>query len=160
MFCLTIVQPYALMVAEGVKTYEFMEKRPGRAKWGQRVGIHAAQKMDSAASLRDMIIAVEENGPAIFGIKDAERAIEIMQRAIVEPKSFRRSAILGTAKLRTPVRVKDIIKVGVNIAGVDLDLWALPFVNPKPVKQPLAIKGQSTWWQTDKTLKGRNPQCS
>lgn len=152
MFCYTMIQPYAQMVVEGLKAYEFTPKRPGREKWGKKLGIHAAQTMASAYDVQKTIEIIEEHGPGVVGIKNKEGALKLLRHWLDDPKSFNQSRILGTVKMRVPVKVRDILKNG-NPAGFDMDLWALPLINPKRLKISVPARGKSTIWWYEGTLR-------
>lgn len=146
MFVLTLIQPYAQLVVEGLKRYEFSTKRPGREKWGKRIGIHAAQTFASVYDVQKTIEIIEQHGPGVVGIVDQKASLEMLKRALDEPSWFHRSRIIGSAKMRVPVKVKDILREG-NPAGFNLDLWALPLINPrKLVKSVYAVGRPTIWW--------------
>ena len=160
MKALTVWQPWASLIIEGAKPYEFRGWRPPRSMIGQRIVIHAAARKvdrDEAAALYGVLSLREQTDDLRLAAAETclhpERAIAVLQRLAGGQLPI--AAGIGTAVLGEP-------RIGTEIAqafGVpranDSDRdehanWGWPMLDIEKWDTPIPMRGaQGFWpWQT------------
>ena len=162
MHALTIWQPWASLIVEGAKPYEFRGWSLPRRLIGQRVAIHAGARPMRLAEVRALLIRISGNLPWQTGLTlKVARPILEGCRIALEPKSaladlFTRphaitlplSSILGTAILGEPTKnpVIDghhLIEDSDRAAHLN---WGWPMLDIERFDVPVPARGAQGFW--------------
>jgi hypothetical protein len=136
--CITIWQPWASLIILGIKQYEFRSWRAPRAFIGQRIGIHAASRMPTLKSLREIVEDPAETcGPRC----DAETARRFAQMGLRQAACMPLGALLGTVELGKPVRASELYLHG------SPSIWAWPVSKPVHLSDPWPMEGWQKFWR-------------
>lgn len=150
MHVISFPQPYAQLIITGCLQYMFRRYKPAKISWDATIGIHAAKARVYNSELVHFMGALGRYGPEACGIrpKKHDAALSLVSRFMKDRSILPTSALLGTAKLRMPIRVKEIVIEG-NAGAIDESLWAWPFVNARKWREPVPIIGSCGVWTYD-----------
>lgn len=147
MKALTIWQPWASLIAEGAKPYEFRrwDYRARQPKIeGQRIVIHAGARPVKRDEVLDIYHRLDHGESALI----ADRA-----RAVLEKSNDGRSLLLahglGTAVLGTPRRATDLFG---DSDDIDEEVWGWPLTDWAPFTPPVPCKGAQGFWNWSASL--------
>lgn len=145
---LTVWQPWASLIIEGAKPFEFRGWRPPAWLVGQRIVIHAAARRESADEVSCLLNQLMQGGQvAAMTCLRPEIAILILQRTQGRPLSCG----LGTAVVGEPRNGFDIAReFGVEFAN-DSDRnghanWGWPMENIERWVEPVPARGRQGLW--------------
>lgn len=145
---LTVWQPWASLIIEGAKPFEFRGWRPPASLVGQRIVIHAAARKESADEVRTLLYQLMKGGQAAaMTCLRPDIAIPILQRA----QGRLLSCGLGTAVVGEPRNGFDIAReFGVEFAN-DSDRdghanWGWPMENIERWPEPVPARGRQGLW--------------
>ncbi len=132
---LTVYEPWASLIVQGCKPFEF-RSWPAHSKYiDRRIVIHASAKPMRPETLydaRDAIDRQQEIG--IITPEQAHDGLVLLSRAADRPEILPLGAGLGTAVLGVPTR------------RPDWDNWGWPMLEPEPFKEPIKAKGSQGFW--------------
>lgn len=148
MKALTLWQPWASLVIEGCKPFEFRGWRAPRHIVGQRIVIHAAARKPDLDEVEDLLVALDLGGwiAAETCLRPIERAIEVLRRG-----SWPLAAGLGTAIVGQPRNGIEIAEeFGVPRAN-DSDRdehanWGWPMLEIERWPEPMPMRGAQGLW--------------
>jgi len=152
---LTVFQPWATLIAEGLKPWEF-RKWPAPAKLvGQRIGIHAAARAVSTKEVRALSIKLHSDRWRETGLVPEERrdrAIELLKRVIVAQTFLPSRSILCIATLGRPIRNEDLAaQLGlpwVNDSDRDEEsMWGWPLTDIHRLQPIVPAQGSQGFWR-------------
>lgn len=135
MKALTIWQPWASLIIGGWKPYEFRGWAAPASIVGQRIGIHAAKRPMKTGELRNIMdYACSPEGQA----DDIHIAcMDLLERAWRREVELPMSAVLGTAVLGPPKRVRQ---------NLDGPRYAWPMLAVQKWADPIPMKGAQGFW--------------
>lgn len=107
MLAITLWQPWASLVAAGVKPYEFRDWTPPAYVIGQRLAIHAATRSVLRGELQDLIYRLNDADEA-WSVGLHPPALQLLERWLLTPGRLPRSSIVCTATLARVVPAKQI----------------------------------------------------
>lgn len=147
---ITVWQPWATLIAEGAKQYEFRSWPAPSKFWGARVAIHAGARPVKPDELRGLLLALQQGEGKMTGIRP-EIGIPIIERALQAPKSLPLSSVLCTALLGRPlVNAALAAALGVDFVNdSDRDQhsnWGWPLSRIERVEPPAPARGSQGWW--------------
>lgn len=152
MKALTIWQPWASLIINGWKPYEY--RRWCAPDWvaGRRIVIHASKRPLSTIEHADVIDMWTRkdtgSGQPVDG-RDVEKGTEFL-RALWDGKvTMPFGAALGTACLGKPVPATDLCKDPADRQYIDPDMWAWPMLDIKPFASPFPCRGAQGFWNWD-----------
>lgn len=156
MKAITIWQPWATLILEGAKPFEFRGWFPPRAFIGQRIAIHAGARKPNKAEIRGLLMALR-GGPFIKPCLHADKAKPILEAALTAPGSLPLSAVLCTAILGEPKRGDRVAIEDFNIHPEDVAdandsdrdgtfNWGWPLTDIKPLVPPRDARGAQGFW--------------
>ena len=156
MKALTLWQPWASLVIEGAKPYEFRGWRPPSWLIGQRIVIHAATKKIDRDALNHMlmILALRDRSDDISRAAaetclHPEIAIPVLNRAL--DGALPTASGIGTAVVGEPRLGPDIAQdFGVSLANdSDRDQhanWGWPMLEIERWDAPIPMRGMQGLW--------------
>lgn len=149
MIAMTFKQPYASLIITGCAQYLFRTGKPAKVAWDQTIGVHAARAYAYETELLHYLDTMERYGPDACGIRRAKQALaeRMIKRFMEDRTNLPSSALLGTVKLRMPIRPKEITEG--NAGLVSSKIWAWPFSSPRKLKEPIQIVGHCGVWEYD-----------
>lgn len=100
---LTIWQPWATLVAEGYKPYEFRGWAFPASKVGQRIAIHAGARPTRKDEVRQLLLQLQSLSWRESGLARGP-SIELLTKVLMAPGSLPLSSVLCTAVLGLPIR--------------------------------------------------------
>lgn len=148
MKAITIWQPWASLIAEGFKPYEFRGWKAPDALIGQRIAIHAGARPVRRGEVLDLLARVRASGAGAVGLRG--EAAAFLDRIQSFPKSLWLSSIVCTAVLGKPVSAREILgELGVVTNDSDRDEhfnWAWPLTEVEAVSPPRPARGALGFW--------------
>lgn len=152
MLALTLWQPWATLVAEGVKPFEFRRWPAPKWIWDRRIAIHAGARQAKRAEIDSLIasIRLEQGwGTAL----DPERALDILLRIQARPALLTLSAVVCTAIVGRPVPAAEAVRqiYGENFRGdsdrIDHQVFGWPMTAIERFDAPVPAKGAQGFWR-------------
>jgi len=152
MYALTLWQPWATLVVEGVKPFEFRRWPAPKWIWGQRIAIHAGARPVKRREVDDLIasIRIEQGwGTAL----DPEPALDILLRIQARLDLLPRSAVLGTAVIGRPVPASEAVRqvYGENFRGdsnrIDHQVFGWPMTDIVRFEPSVPATGAQGFWR-------------
>ena len=159
MKAITIWEPWASLILEGAKPFEFRSWTPPRSLIGQRIAIHAGARKIKREEVQDLLIRLK-GGIYVPPCLHRDIAEPILNRALVSPAAFPYSAVLCTAILGEPKRGD---RVAIEDFGVHEDdlrdahhandsnrngtfNWGWPLTDIEPLVPPRPARGAQGFW--------------
>lgn len=145
---LTVWQPWASLIIEGWKPYEFRKwnyrtRHPGLV--GQRIAIHAGARPVKRAEVHYLLNRLERKMSKVD-----EDAVPLLERVHLSPGILPLSAVLGTAVLGEPRRAHVLFGAGHAVAAdstrLDHHLWAWPLTDIERFNIPVPARGAQGFW--------------
>lgn len=147
---ITIWQPWATLIAEGAKRFEFRSWCPPARLWNTRIGIHAGARKPNVGEMRQLLYELQSPRWAETGITPAI-AIPILERALQAPAGLPQSSVVCTALMGRPVVNADLAAaLGVDFVN-DSDRaqhsnWGWPLSEIRRLEPPIPARGAQGWW--------------
>lgn len=154
---ITLWQPWATLVAEGFKVYEFRKWDPPHAFINRQIAIHAGMRPIKLAEIRELIYKLERGGDLAraTGIGNWPACLKLLEQVLAAPKSLPFGFILCLARLGRPLR-NEVLASRLQIAGPlnDSDRdehsnWGWPLTEIERLEPPVPIKGGQGFWDWD-----------
>jgi hypothetical protein len=148
---LTLWQPWASLVAMGVKKYEFRRWKAPAAIVGERIVIHAAKRpidkrRECAPLLADRARLSASLGT--LGLDDIKRENEARAFLVAALGDgwIPYSCGIATARLGTPQRAIDLFAAHMDPSEIDPDMWAWPMEAVEEFRKPVPARGAQGFW--------------
>lgn len=141
---LTVWQPWATLIAEGFKPFEF-RRWPAPARFvGQRIAIHAGARAMKSAEVRALLAQMQAKHPnPALDI----RCIPLLERALSNPASFHTRAVVCTVRLGEPVNPSGIRARFANDSDRDEEFhWGWPMLDVQRLEPPIPATGAQGIW--------------
>ena len=151
---LTIWQPWATLIAEGMKPFEFRGWAPHQAMWERRIAIHAGARPVRRDEVVALLLQLQSRYPgsaAGTGLVRHAEAIALLQRISLTPRSLPLSAVLCTAQLGVPIRNHQLAAaMGVDLIN-DSDRdehtnWGWPLTEIERLEPFMPARGAQGFW--------------
>lgn len=149
---LTIWQPWATLIIEGLKPYEFrawdFRSRYPRLV-GKRIAIHAGARPVVRNEVADLLRQLFSNAARDTGLI-VEPAIKLLERVHLSRAILPLSSVLGTAILGKPTKNPPIVDGRPLIADSDRleDCnWAWPLTEIERFEPPIPAGGAQGFWR-------------
>ena len=147
MKAITVWQPWATLIAAGVKPYEFRAWRAPKNIIGQRIAIHAGARKVRVEELEDLLTRLRGD-PWSTGIKPP--AHKLLEKWIADSSLLPLSSVLCTAILGEPVNAADIAhEFGGTVNDSDRGEhcnWAWPMRDVQRLEPYVPAKGAQGFW--------------
>lgn len=156
MKALTVYQPWASLIAIGVKQYEFRSKAPPRTAISERVAIHAGKRPGRPAELRLLrrTLSTPESAKAA-GLRDRLAGLRLIERIIAGEVEAPLGVFVCTAIVGRPLSVREYgPMLGIMLNDSDRDEHfnvAIPLSEVRPAP-PVPARGFQSWWTVPDSL--------
>jgi hypothetical protein len=153
MKALTVWQPWATLILQGAKPYEFRGWRPPRSLIGQRIAIHAGARPIRREEVLTLLMQLRD--PEKYGqpCLHAPLAIPVIEIAARNPKAgaLPLSHVICTAVLGEPKRGDECAAEFGTEAGNDSDRegtfnWGWPMLDVQRLEPPVPARGAQGLW--------------
>lgn len=147
---ITLWQPWATLVSEGLKPFEFRSWPAPRRLWGKRVAIHAGARPVQRGELQELLLRLQGVEARETGLIPAP-AIEVLERALSSPGTLPRASILCLATLGEPIR-NEALAARLGLPSVnDSDRtqhsnWGWPLTVIEQLEPFVPARGAQGWW--------------
>jgi hypothetical protein len=149
MKAVTLWQPWASLVAAGVKPFEFRGWAAPPSLVGQRIGIHAGARKVRKDELADLLYRLVHD-PVSTGLRQADVPVPagaLLDRWHTTPGLLPLSAVVCTVVLGKPRRVGDIFKGVHDSDRLDHSKWGWPMLDVQPLEPIVPAKGAQGFWE-------------
>lgn len=152
---ITLWQPWATLVAEGLKPFEFRRWAAPRAYVGQRIAIHAGARPVRKAEVAELLLGLQDQGRGWGTALVVEPSIALLERVHHTPGILPLSHVVCTAVLGTPRRATEIAREiygsdGVNDSDrIDHAMWGWPLTAIERLEPPVPARGAQGFWPWD-----------
>ncbi len=148
---ITVWQPWATLICEGLKPFEFRGwPAPARLR-GTRIAIHAGARPVRRAEITDLLYKLSRSDWRVTGLVERDQAQDLLERTLNAPASLPLSSILCTAVLGEPVRNAELAaKMGVPWTN-DSDRnghsnWGWPLTDIERLEPFVPARGAQGFW--------------
>lgn len=147
---ITIWQPWATLIMEGAKRFEFRSWPAPSRYWDTRVGIHAGARKANVGEMRELLYRLQSGDAAATGI-DPAIGIPILERAMQAPLALPLASVLGTVLMGRP-KANAGLAAALGVPFVndsDRDQhsnWGWPVSDPQRLEPPVPARGAQGWW--------------
>jgi hypothetical protein len=151
---LTLWEPWATLVAEGVKPFEFRRWIAPKRLWGQRIAIHAGARPVKVKEVEDLLTSLRLEkgwGTAL----NVEPATGLLLRIQANPKALSLSHVLATATLSRPVPAAEAVTAmyGDSFRGdsnrIDHQVFGWPLTDIRRLEPPVPMRGAQGFWSCE-----------
>ncbi|MFW6027183.1 MAG: ASCH domain-containing protein [bacterium] len=156
MKALTLWQPWASLVAIGIKQYEFRRWPAPRAFVGERIVIHAAKRPVDPAEIGALLNDRERLAGSLGTFDPAEITFA---RDYIEGQDgiFPLGCGLAEATVGTPRRAIDLFRAHMDPDEIDPDMWAWPMEAVEEFRKPVPARGAQGFWDWQKGVEAAEP---
>ena len=144
MKALTIWQPWASLIIEGCKPYEFRRWAFPKSLEGQRIVIHAGIRPVRMREVNEILLSLEKHRGFGTGLILGP-ALDLLDKVSRNPTALMLGAGLGTAVLGVPQRAKYLFGQG-DDDDIDPGMWAWPLSDIQPFDAPVPARGAQSFW--------------
>ncbi|MBO6755786.1 MAG: ASCH domain-containing protein [Roseibium sp.] len=148
MKALTVWQPWASLIACGVKPYEFRGWYAPKSLIGERIAIHAAARKPKREEIADLLLQLK--GPEPWTMALMPGAIKHLDYWLANPDRLPLSHVVCTVRLGLPVLGSDLVKkFGGPVNDSDRDQhsnWGWPMLDVEPLVPPEPATGKQGFW--------------
>jgi hypothetical protein len=149
MKAITLWQPWASLIVEGLKPYEFRGWPAPRSLVGQRIAIHAGARAISRAETAELILRLRTDEAWTTCLRPG--ALAFLERVHAQPAMLSLSAVVATAVLGQPIRSAAIVgEFGGPVNDSDRNQhsnWAWPLSAIDPIRPPVPARGAQGFWE-------------
>ena len=150
MRAITIYQPWASLITEECKPYEFRKWPAYRRFVNQRIAIHASARRVDVNEVKDLLYRLKTDGGQGTALV-VDRSIELLERILTRPSSLPLGAIVCTANLGAPKLAKDLFGDGVADSDrIDQHVWAWPLTDVRRIEPPQPATGKQGFWEWER----------
>jgi hypothetical protein len=152
---ITVWEPWATLIAEELKPWEFRGWAPPVDLIGRRLVIHAGKRRVHLEELKGLLYKLERGGDEAksTGLINRERCITLIERWIVAPLALPLSSLICVATVGQPIRNQDLASaLGIPAIINDSDRsehsnWGWPLSNIEKFKPFVPATGQRGLWK-------------
>ena len=152
LLALTLWQPWATLVAEEVKPYEFRRWPAPKWIWGKRIAIHAGARPVRPREVDGLIASIRLEQGWGTALK-AKAALEILLRVQAEPARLPLSSVVCTAVIGKPMPASEVVveAYGEAFQGdsnrIDHQVFGWPMSEVKRLTPPMPARGAQGFWK-------------
>lgn len=147
---ITIWQPWATLIAEGCKPFEFRGHPAPVAYRGKRIALHAGARKVRLDEVKALLVKLESPHWRETGLRRDE-ALVVLERIRQNPAGLITRAIVCLATLGVPVRNAELAErlgtVWVNDSERhEQSNWGWPLSDIERLEPPQPAVGMQGWW--------------
>lgn len=156
---ITVWQPWATLIAEEAKQFEFRGWSSPPALWGRRIAIHAGARPVRRQEVQELLLKLRSPRAAETAV-DPAIAVPILEQCLVAPGCLPLSSVLCTATLGRPLRNAALAAaLGATFVN-DSDRaahsnWGWPLRDIRRLEPPQPAKGAQGFWNWTPAAEGR-----
>lgn len=150
MKALTIWQPWATLIVNGLKPFEFRRWAAPKVFVGRPLMIHAAARAVDRQDVHGLLLSLQQGKPtSVEGASERQKAetVAFLERLLDDPSLAPRSVCLGHVLLGGPRRAIDLFGTSHDPDEIDPDMWAWPMLGPQPLPEPIPAVGKQGLWE-------------
>lgn len=144
---LTFWQPWASMVAAGIKPYEFRGYAAPVAFRGHRIAVHAGARPVRKAEIADLRYRWMFDPEGTGLVDDNGKVEKLLTQWLAAPKSLPLSTIVCTAVLGEPRRVTDMFRGVHDSDRLDHSKWGWPLTDIRLVEPGPPVRGEQGFFR-------------
>lgn len=151
---LTVYQPWATLIAEQLKPFEFRSRKAPDWLIDRPLAIHAAKRAPVIEEMEDLVEKLEYGGDIArsTGLTEHEQCLSLLRQWILAPGLLPLSSILCVVTVGRPLANKELCeKLGVKyVNDSDRDEhsnWGWPLSNVTRLSPFVPIGGQRGLWK-------------
>lgn len=148
---ITIWQPWATLIAEGLKQWEFRSWPAFPVYVGRRIAIHAGARPARRTEINALMTTLIYGDARSTGIADVPKALDLLEGAFTRPTRLPTRSVLCTAVLGRPVQNADLAaQIGVPLVN-DSDReahtnWGWPLTDVRRLEPFAPTQGRQGFW--------------
>lgn len=144
MNALTVWQPWATLIALGLKPWEFRGWPAPRRHVGQRIAIHAAARHVNMQEVYALTLQLDrgEKGAALRA-----EALPFLRQVLDGATTLPLRHIVCTARLGTPIRATELPPEWADRDRANPAMWAWPMEAVEPMVPPEPATGAQGFWK-------------
>jgi hypothetical protein len=150
---LTLYQPWASLVAEGFKPFEFRSWPAPGALRGKRIAIHAGARPVRRNEVAALVYELRTTGKVPFaGLDKTDAILTLLDRVLTSPGSMPLSSVLCLATLGEPIRNEELAaRLGLPWIN-DSDRnehsnWGWPLTDIQRLEPFVPARGSQGFWR-------------
>lgn len=140
---ITIWQPWATLIAEGLKPYEWRGWPAPEYLHGKRIGIHAGARPVRRKEVQELLLDLRAGIPT--GLIKMEGSIALLDR-VLSGMPLPLSAIVCTAVMGKPRPAGDFADQIRDSDRIDHSKWAWPLTEIVRMQPPVPAAGLQGFW--------------
>ena len=140
---ITVYQPWASLIAEGLKPYEFRRWQPPRALIGQRIGIHAGTRPVTPMEVKELLLELQHDRKGAALRLGAAGYLE----RVLAGMSLPRRQVVCTAVLGDPIRATELPPEWADRERAHYDVFAWPMLEVEALMPPEPARGAQGFWR-------------
>jgi hypothetical protein len=149
---ITIWQPWASLIAAGVKPFEFRKWSAPPWVRHRRIGIHAGARPVKRVELHELILKLRHDQPGT-GLR--REALELLEAWAVSPGMLPLSSVLCTALLGQPRLAMDLFRGTVSDSDrIAHQIWAWPLSDIEVLEPFEPVVGAQGFWRWEPRVAG------
>ena len=145
---LTLWQPWASLVAMGLKHYEFRRWPIYKNQVGKRIVIHAASRKVRPHDLKELLLDKERlygsTGCTEEKLLEAQAFIQRLHDKTLEPIT---GAGVAEVTFGEAVLCTDLFRDKMDPDHIDPNMWAWPIHDVMPIEPSIEAKGHQSFWR-------------
>lgn len=151
MYALTIWQPWATLIAEGCKPFEFRGWPLPKRLEGQRIAIHAGSRPARRGEIAELIVKLSGEDRRQTGLVKWGRCMDLLEMWHTSPGMLPLASVLCTAIIGAPIRNEQLAeRLGIEwMNDSDRDEhsnWGWPLTEIEPVVPMAPARGAQGFW--------------
>lgn len=152
MSAITVWQPWATLIAEGLKQFEFRRWPTPDGIRGRRIAIHAGARPVKKVEIAELIVKLGGKGWRRTGLTDRDRCVDLLGRWHTSPGMLPLSSVLCTAIIGVPIRNVELAeRLGIDLIN-DSDRhehsnWGWPLTEVRRLEPPVPARGAQNFWR-------------
>lgn len=148
---ITIWQPWAMLIAEGAKRFEFRNWPAPKTYQGKRIAIHAGARPVRRSEVQELLIKLRSPAWRETGLIRRDLAMSLLDPVLTAPGSLPLSSVVCTALLGSPINDAELeAELGLPVVN-DSDRdehtnWAWPLSDVQRLVPYQAARGAQGFW--------------
>jgi len=148
---ITIWQPWATLIAEGAKVFEFRSWPAPARLHGRRIAIHAGARPVRGGELRELVEKLRSPAAAETGLRVGP-ALQVLNKVMSGEANLPLSSVLCLATLGKPIRNAELAaQLGISWSNdsdrMEHSNWGWPLSDIERLAPFVPARGAQGWWE-------------